>query len=245
MEPSGKVPDLLASFVKLMNTMKSKKNVRLIMTTSMQSEIYWNDYYGSVSAKRIPSQFAAFVLSEFSGCEKFVDFGCGNGRDSFFFAAHGKNVMGVDGASAAVEMCQKSAEFEQINNLTFTQLDLSSALECATFSKVYSTEWSGAVCYARFFLHAITEDAEQNLLQICKDIISSDGSICFEFRTEKDEHLVKETASHYRRYINPVSLIARLNDLGLEVTYFCEGFGFAKYKADDAFVARMVIKKHD
>jgi len=214
------------------------------MSTSMQSEIYWNDYYGAVSAKRIPSQFAAFVLSEFSTYERFVDFGCGNGRDSFFFAAHGKRVMGVDGASAAVEMCQKSVEFEKITNLNFTQLDLSSASECASFSKTYSREWSGAVCYARFFLHAITEDAEHNLLQICKDIIGSDGSICFEFRTEKDEYQVKETASHYRRFVNSLSLIARLNDLGLEVTYFCEGFGFAKYKSDDAFVARMVIKKH-
>ena len=59
------------------------------------------------------------------------------------------------------------------------------------------------------------------------------------------ERLQKITPNHYRRYVNPISLLKSANQLGLQATYFVEGFGFAKHKEDDAFVARIVLRGQD
>jgi hypothetical protein len=74
-------------------------------------------------------------------------------------------------------------------------------------------------------------------------LVGDAGVICLEFRTNRDEHQEKVTASHYRRFVRPVEFIRTLQKLDLQVDYFCEGFGMAKYKADDAHVARFVVSK--
>jgi tRNA/tmRNA/rRNA uracil-C5-methylase (TrmA/RlmC/RlmD family) len=80
---------------------------------------YWDQYYADRRVGGVPSQFAAFVLSEFADRSKFVDFGCGNGRDAFFFAAHDKKVMGVDGSTSAISGCTSQAEQVGLTNLSF------------------------------------------------------------------------------------------------------------------------------
>lgn len=217
------------------------------MTKFDHSTDYWDEFYNetaqSNSKKLVPSQFAAFVLNEFPDKTRFVDFGCGNGRDSFFFADHGKQVMGVDGSLIAVEQSNKMARRGKYTNLAFNQLDLSQKNACMNFISEHKNTWSDSIFYARFFLHAITESSEQNLLHICREIVGDSGKICLEFRTRKDEYQLKETASHYRRFIDPFVLIGKLNQIGLKTSFFCEGYGYAKYKNDDAHVARLIAGK--
>lgn len=68
-----------------------------MLDKKIETKEYWNEYYETTAdnnstevPKLIPSQFADFVLNEFQDRTRFIDFGCGNGRDSFFFADHGK-----------------------------------------------------------------------------------------------------------------------------------------------------------
>jgi len=214
------------------------------------NEGYWNTYYKNQVAidqanhtKLIPSQFAAFVLSEFSNRDRFIDFGCGNGRDSFFFAEHGKRLMGVDGSAVVIEQSNRTATQGNYSNLAFNHLDLLQKNECTDFLKKHRAEWAGAIFYARFFLHAITEEIEDNFLHICSEIMGSTGRICVEFRTDKDEYQIKETASHYRRFIDPLTLINKMTTFGLRTDYYSEGYGYAKYKNDNAHVARLIAVK--
>ena len=67
--------------------------------------------------------------------------------------------------------------------------------------------------------------------------------LALEFRTSRDEFLSKVTESHYRRFINPLAVVAKGNHLGFSCEYFVEGFGYAKYKSDDAHVARIIFRK--
>ena len=83
---------------------------------------YWNRYYGArdiSGCPNIPSQFAAFVALEVGADSTIVDVGCGSGRDSLFFANAGFNVLGVDASSAAVSLCQRTAEERGINRASF------------------------------------------------------------------------------------------------------------------------------
>ena len=49
------------------------------------------------------------------------------------------------------------------------------------------------------------------------------------------------TDSHYRRFVLPASFEARALGRGFDVLYTVEGFEFAKYREDDAYVARTIF----
>ena len=205
---------------------------------------YWNNYYLERSSHLYPSQFAAFIADEFKSCGSFVDLGCGNGRDTFFFANFGRRVLGVDGSQIAISRCQEfAAELGKVD-VNFEVLNFNDTDACKKFSISCKGQWENSVFYSRFFLHAIDEDAEYNFFSTVKSIMGEEGVLCLEFRTTRDADLAKVTNEHYRRYINPALLLGSLSEFELKCDYFCEGFGYAKYKNDDAYVARMIIS-HD
>ena len=53
----------------------------------------------------------------------------------------------------------------------------------------------------------------------------------------------KETAAHYRRFIDPLNFLTSALARGFELHYFVEGFGYAKYNSDDAHVARVILRR--
>ena len=70
---------------------------------------YWDSFYthDQLIRQQPPSQFAAFVASEFGDFPLIVDVGCGNGRDTLFFAHLGYSTLGIDRSSAAIEQSTK------------------------------------------------------------------------------------------------------------------------------------------
>ena len=90
----------------------------------------------------------------------------------------------------------------------------------------------------------ITEEEEVFLFDVVNEIlVGREGCVALEFRTDRDKSQPKETDTHFRRYVSPVHFFARARENGFEVEYFVEGFGFAKYKQDDAHVARFLLNK--
>lgn len=206
-------------------------------------ENYWNSYYVNKLNSSIPSQFAAFVLNEFSTKKRFIDIGCGDGRDSFFFADHGMSVLGVDGSSSAIGSCEQKATSKCLSNATFQCLQMNNAMECDNFVLINKNLWAGSLLYSRFFLHAIDDETERNFLKLASELAGQEGSVCLEFRTPRDQFQQKETGEHYRRYVDPLGFIERARKYNFECKYVVEGFGFAKYKSDDAYVARIILTK--
>ena len=201
---------------------------------------YWDAYYGAKAETAVPSQFASFVLSEFNSEKTFVDIGCGDGRDTLFFAQYGKDVLGLDGSEAALDLCRRSAEARGLTNTQFTHLDLNDPDSHEDLAARLNI--SDAVVYARFFLHAIDEVAQTHFLSLASALAGKTGVVCLEFRTPRDEFQTKVTSDHYRRYVDPWELMQTCVGYNLKCTFFVEGFGFAKYRTDDAFVARLVLK---
>jgi SAM-dependent methyltransferase len=199
---------------------------------------YWDEYYASrASAQRpLPSQFAAFVASELTGPHRIIELGCGGGRDSFFFASYGHDVTGVDASEAAIAGCQTLAE----------QLGESAQFVCSRIDdpdlaeRLKGAEGPLAI-YARFFLHAITDDEEGALIRLVADLTAPGDIFALEYRTVRDASGDKVTAEHYRRFVAPPTFEARALAAGFDVRYAVEGFGFAKYREDDAYVAREIL----
>jgi SAM-dependent methyltransferase len=209
-------------------------------TTTEHRSDYWDEYYAARATTRrpLPSQFATFVAGELDRPHRVIELGCGNGRDSIFFSSFGHEVVGVDGSEAAVAASSHLAEAlgEQA---TFVH----SAIDDPALADRLGEGDGPKALYARFFIHAITDEEEQVLLDLAATVTNPGDLLAVEYRTIRDQVGAKETETHYRRFVLPATFQARALERGFEVTYAVEGFGFAKYRHDDAYVARTLFRR--
>lgn len=214
------------------------------MVTNQEPESYWDWFYSDArfDVDDIPSQFAAFSLGEFRDADLLFDIGCGTGRDSFFFSRYIDRINSLDSSTAAIEYCNRKITHQDLSNIQTTVANIQEFDELKEIFLAELESSSFPVLYARFFLHAIDESGQDGFLRLAELISSHNGYIAVEFRTQRDEQQAKVTQSHYRRYINPLEFMEHAQSYGLSLIYFAEGFGFAKYKNDDAHVARIVLK---
>jgi SAM-dependent methyltransferase len=207
---------------------------------------YWNEFYASRQVKKLaaPSQFAAFVVQEAVDAGLIIEVGCGTGRDSLFFARQGFKVVAIDGSEAAIAHCNTLKAETGIDGASFHAVsvgspDFSIALgDALPIDRDFAT-----VAYARFFLHAISDAHEDALLSDLAAVLKAGDMLALEYRTVRDASGTKVTEAHYRRFVEPSRLFGKAAALGFSVFYAVEGFGFAKYREDDAYVARCVLKK--
>jgi len=224
-------------------------NIKPPTTTDKELRLeHWKKAYKSSYVPSYPSQFAVFVCDYLNDNQNIIEFGCGSGRDSLFFASQGHRVLGFDASDEAIKSCRLHSSDANRKHVEFHQLNIDEAWDTSEIEKTSQFIRSvvdttrPTLIYARFFLHAITEEEEQSFLRILEALESSNMTCAFEFRTHRDQKQHKITTPHYRRFINPVGLLKRLELLDYKLDYFVEGFGMAKYKTEDAHVARIVLQ---
>lgn len=199
---------------------------------------YWNDYYSTPGTRLVlshPSQFAVFFAGEIGDSKNVVDLGCGNGRDSLFFASRGLNVLGLDSSATAIEECSAQAKNQGLSNANFGVANLGKpgVIEALDLPM-------NPLFYARFFMHALDQGQQEAVLAGVRERIGT-GTFGLEFRTSRDRVQPKVTETHYRRFIDPMEFAANAISFGFRVDYFVQGFGYAKFGSDDAHVARFVM----
>ena len=209
-------------------------------TTAEQRSDYWDDYYSARASTRraIPSQFATFIAGELDRPHRVIELGCGSGRDSIFFASYGHDVTGVDASEAAVAACTALAAALG-EAATFVQ----STIDDPTLPDRLGGSPGPHLVYARFFVHAITDGEEEVFLDLASGLTAPGDLLAVEYRTVRDQVGAKETEAHYRRFVMPSNFEARALQRGFEVAYAVEGFGFAKWRHDDAYVARTLLRR--
>jgi len=194
---------------------------------------YWNEFYSDI-ANTNPSTFAKMCLNYISPNDTLLDVGCGDGRDSTFFAQRVKKVISIDNSSKTIENLQKNNELD--NNEHYI-VDINS-LETTTISDDVID-----VVYCRFLLHAITQDREDTLLHWSYNILPPGGRIMIETRTIEDEKLLKHYDNHLRRYVNTDELRIKLQSLGFTIIHEHQGTGLSPFKAEDPHLARFIAEK--
>lgn len=203
---------------------------------------YWDNFYRKLGAPVRPSNFASFVEDEYGNLvNSIVDVGCGNGRDSFYFASKGINCVGIDQSDSAVEINKNNIP-DQNKNLNFVEGDYPSY----NYSKLNMDSLS---IYSRFTLHSINYDEENVFLDNLSNLDCL-NYIFIEVRSINDEiygngRKVGEhefITSHYRRFIDPEILHEKLSKL-FEIKSFNESQGYSKTENDDPCLIRVVAKK--
>jgi SAM-dependent methyltransferase len=208
-----------------------------------ERETYWSSFYASSNnAHKLqpPSQFAAFVAQELPENCAIFDVGCGSGRDSLFFAALGFKVVALDKSENAIDIVRQAATNRNETNLECIVGDIAEPF----FAEALGHLDARSVCvYARFFLHAITDIEQTQFFDALARTLRPGHLLAFEYRTLADEALQKHAPPHFRRYQRSDEVNNQLTKRKFEIVYTVEGQGFAKYREEDAIVARCLFRK--
>lgn len=211
-----------------------------------RDEEYWNRYYADKAklhkSETAPSLFACAMLQNYIERGKnLVELGCGNGRDSLYFAQNGINVTGIDASEVAIVELQKKNALE---NCIFICDDFVSA------ESIYQVQYD--YCYSRFTLHAINERQETQILKKAYSMLKENGYFFIEARSINDKkygvgQAVERNAficdGHYRRFIVLTELLSKLKDIGFTIIDSAESDRFAPMEGDIAVCIRVVAQR--
>lgn len=181
--------------------------------TNLQStRTFWHEYYGGqISGDNVleeqPSPFALAVRSKLTEGSTLLEIGCGNGRDSCYFAASGISVIATDICETAVK-------------LTAKKLPPTSVAMAADSTGLPDVDVDYA--YARFVLHALTVEEQGRMLAWMKKHVRR--MIFIETRSLNDPRCGKGKKvgthayvdTHYRRFMSVDELESAAARAGFE-----------------------------
>lgn len=181
----------------------------------MNNYKYWEQFYKNQHMIE-PSDFAkSLKLRD----KNILDMGCGNGRDSLFFAQNNA-VMGLDLFVEEIQDYKNPAWFK-------------SSIE--DFIKFNTNEFD--VLYARFLFHAIDAELQHNILKWAFNNVKDVYIECRSIRGIEPDN------THERRLINSKWILRECLWMGFDIKYFEENTGFAKYKDEDPIIIRIHLTK--
>jgi tellurite methyltransferase len=181
------------------------------MDQNSENSKYWTSFYSDQLVTSKPSPFAISCLPYIKEGSTLIDVGCGNGRDSSFFAKCGINVLSID-QSFPQELFATNCFFlnSDVDNMPNIKCDY---------------------IYARFFIHAISLDKEIKFLNYIK-------KNCKHFFIEARSDKSKFKGDHYRRFINLEELKSRLDAQSFDYTIE-ESKNLAKTDTENPVIIRV------
>ena len=194
---------------------------------TIENSAYWQKFYKENSVASSPSGFAKYVTNYILKHNLFVpllDIGCGNGRDSCYFASQGIDVTGIDFNSEPDDQGFK-----------FYKADLKN-FDYSNFS----------LLYLRFVVHTLTESELDNLISL---ISGKAGTLVFiETRSTlgvtdelKSETYFKSSVGekHFRMLYSKKYLDEKLSQF--KILESAEG-KYSKYGSDDPVCIRYILQ---
>jgi SAM-dependent methyltransferase len=215
------------------------------LPAAVVEEIYWADFYAR-TIYTSGSTFFELVNGRADLPTTVVDIGCGDGRDSYAFAAAGRaKVTGLDRSHVGVRQATKKAEqMGFAGRLAFSACDVGDAEKLRATLRAARNGDEPMAFYARFFLHSIPEDIQRVLMGVVADCARPGDYFAAEFRTDKDEAIQKVHGNHYRRFQNGPAFGRSLRETyGFTALLEQEGNGFSPYKGEDPQLYRVIARR--
>jgi len=205
------------------------------------NEIFWNKYYTTtLDDINDNSTFATHIYNEFLKHESktIADLGCGNCRDSFFFARKGHMCYAVD---------YNMTNTDSVSNCTLVKENAVSYMK--------SCDLDFDIIYMRWFLHAMPYADAQDVFNNSFDCLKKNGYICIEVRSINDDKLKTDsmyddidksfTTTHKRWPFSLQKLKEFANDRNCIIVEQREGF-FSPNKnteTENPLLLRFVVQK--
>lgn len=204
---------------------------------------YWDHYYAERRAPLNPSSFALFCSENYLDPNgSILEFGCGNGRDAFYFARNHR-VTAIDQSLVVIQANRTRAKQEGMLSIEFIHGQFG--------GDVSALPNELDAVYGRFVVHAMPELDESKALMEAWRLLRAGGRLFLEFRTTRDPLMAEGTevgefervTDHYRRFIDFKRFSRKLVELGFRLEFAVERQGLASFGSDDPVVGRIVAAK--
>ena len=193
---------------------------------------HWDTFYTNTPSHITgESPFAKFCLQSMTMTNGYVlDIGCGNGRDTKFFARNNFQTIGIDQSSVVIESNSK-----QLSNIQFI---------CSNVEGLAKIDFSGKkinYIYCRFFIHAISEIEAKKFIEWAYSILQENGKLFIECRSTNDELYGKGTRGpnpnefifgHYRRFVLIYDIVKDLNKFSIMHINESKGLSLSSNESD-------------
>ncbi len=216
-----------------------------VLPPAVIEEVYWAHFYAH-NTYASGSTFQSLVQSWTDLPDVVVDIGCGDGRDTYAFAAAGhRKVTGLDRSHVAIREARRRAEqWGRSEGLSFQLCDAGDPVRLRAALRAARDGSAPMVFYLRFFLHSVTEAVQNVLMDAIADCSRSGDCLAAEFRTEKDAANHKVHGNHYRRFQNGPAFGRLLRDVhGFVPLLEQEGTGFSPYGSEDPHLYRVIARR--
>ncbi|HWL99909.1 MAG TPA: class I SAM-dependent methyltransferase, partial [Nocardioidaceae bacterium] len=202
---------------------------------------WWSFYFGRPrdAVPTEPSPFARWVHDREPPGSAIVDIGTGTGRDALWFARQKRDVLGLDYIPAATERAGRQARDEDLP-ARFRTLNLYDTRQVLAIGADLAHRDEQPVLYGRFLIHALEDAGRHNLWRIASMCLRRGGRFYLEFRTGQDADAEHEFGEHFRRYLDPDTVVAEIEARGGQIEHREAGHGLAVYKHEDPHVCRLV-----
>src|SRR3989338_5723041 len=144
----------------------------------VQSQQYWQKRTER-KEKRDPTEFAkqcAEFLKDKSS-KTLLDLGCGDGRDSIFFAKSGYEVTAVDVSPAALQILQKKMQEEKITNIKIIEQNI---------PNLQFLESSFDIIYAHLSLHYFLDEQTEQIFKMLHKMLKRGGFLFIKCKSTED-----------------------------------------------------------
>ena len=190
------------------------------------------------------------ICRNLDSSNKILELGCGNGRDSIFFARNNISVHASDISKTAIENLKKSDPVIAMENLKFIIGDFTN-FEEEKFPEPFDT------IYSRFTLHTILKDKLDKVLNWSFKSLHNDGLILIETRSTKDplfssgkgKLIDKNTflyeEGHLRHFIERQELVKKIKDTGFSLEEVTESNNLSILGNDNPVLLRVIARKNN
>lgn len=215
-----------------------------LLTTEQRTKVYWASFYARAGSSP-GSSFFELIEAREDTPRSIVDIGCGDGRDSCAFGASGRSVLGIDQSRVGIRHATDHAAARGVSGtVRFLECDVADREALTSVLGSHLASADGVMFYLRFFLHAIDEAAQADLMSVLAAVARPGDMFAAEFRTIHDEAGAKVHGQHYRRYQDPDVFVESLEgEYGFEVVYRHEGTGLSPYHEEDPHLCRVVARR--
>jgi SAM-dependent methyltransferase len=166
----------------------------------------WNKVYASDGSffGDGPSNFGLECYEEFKKhrVQKIVELGCGQGRDTIFFASNGLDVVAIDSSHVAIDILSKIS--------TEKNLPIKAMVHNASESIPFDNSYFDAVYSHMFFNMRFTDDQLKYLLIEVNRVLKIEGLNLFSVRSDND--------AMYRKGVEVEKNIYDIN--GFQIRFF-------------------------
>ena len=196
----------------------------------------------------IPSSFAKFCLPLIKDNSVLLELGCGNGRDTLFFAKKNIFVYASDISIVAIENIKKHALDNDIQNIELINEDYTD-LNISHFKKVVN------IIYSRFSIHTIHSDKIRKICKWSYNALSDEGLFMIEARSTNDplftsgkgtlidKNTFMYEEGHIRNFVEREQLISYLVQEGFKLLVNTESNNLSIYEGDNPVLLRVIAKK--